>query len=51
MKIFILGPMTLKESLTNGSNPFEKECIDLFHIDDDDIGDPISMTVTLEPKG
>jgi hypothetical protein len=43
--------MTLKESLTNGSNPFEKECIDLFHIDDDDIGDPISMTVTLEPKG
>ena len=43
--------MELKESLTNGNNPFEKECIDLFHIEDTDIGDPISVTITLEPKG
>jgi hypothetical protein len=48
---FLLGPIELKESLTNGENPFEKECIDLFHIEDDDIGDPISITITLEPKG
>ncbi|CAF3414290.1 unnamed protein product [Rotaria socialis] len=47
----ILGPMELRESLTNGNNPFEKECIDLFHIEDDDIGDPISITITLEPNG
>lgn len=43
--------MELKESLTNGNDPFEKECIDLFHIEDKDIGDPISVTITLEPKG
>ncbi|CAF1622097.1 unnamed protein product [Rotaria magnacalcarata] len=47
----ILGPMELRESLTNGNNPFEKECIDLFHIEDDDMGDPISITITLEPNG
>jgi hypothetical protein len=41
----------LKESLTNGNNPFEKECIDLFHIEDNDIGQPLSITITLEPKG
>ncbi len=50
-KCIFLGPIELKESLTNGNNPFEKECIDLFHIEDDDIGDPISLTITLEPKG
>ena len=43
--------MELKESLTNGNNPFEKECIDLFHIEDIDIGQPLSITITLEPKG
>ncbi len=43
--------MELKESLTNGNNPFEKECIDLFHIEDKDIGDPLSVTIILEPKG
>ena len=43
--------MELKESLTNGNNPFEKECIDLFHFEDNDIGDPLSITITLEPKG
>ncbi|CAF0798269.1 unnamed protein product [Rotaria sordida] len=47
----IFGPMEFRESLTNGNNPFEKECIDLFHIEDDDIGDPISVTITLEPNG
>jgi hypothetical protein len=50
-KLFRLGPIELKESLTNGSSPFEKECIDLFHIEDNDIGDPISVSITLEPKG
>jgi len=49
--MFVLGPVELKESLTNGNNPFEKECIDLFHIEDKDIGDPLSVTITLEPKG
>ncbi|CAF2992783.1 unnamed protein product [Rotaria sp. Silwood2] len=47
----MFGPLELKESLTNGNNPFEKECIDLFHIEDDDIGDPISVKITLEPNG
>ncbi|CAF3422411.1 unnamed protein product [Rotaria sp. Silwood1] len=47
----MFGPIELKESLTNGNNPFEKECIDLFHIEDDDIGDPISVKMTLEPNG
>lgn len=47
----MLGPVELKESLTNENSPFEKDCIDLFHIEDNDIGDPISMTITLEPKG
>jgi hypothetical protein len=42
--------MESKESLTNGNHSFEKESIDLFHIEDDDIGDPMSMTITLEPK-
>ena len=54
MVLFIslfVGPFDLKESLTNGANPFEKECIDLFHFEDNDIGDPISMKITLEPKG
>ncbi|UJR33276.1 hypothetical protein I4U23_020731 [Adineta vaga] len=46
-----LGPLELKESLTNGKNPFEKECIDIFHIEEMDIGDPKSIAITLEPKG
>lgn len=46
-----VGPFDLKESLTNGTDPFEKECIDLFHFEDNDIGDPTSMKITLEPKG
>ena len=50
-KVSHLGPVELKESLTNGSDPFEKECIDLFFIEEKNIGDPISISITLEPKG
>lgn len=49
--LLFVGPLELKESLTNGTNPFENECIDLFYFEENDIGDPTSMTVTLEPKG
>lgn len=45
------GPIHLKDSLTNGTNAFQKECIDLFHIEDKDIGDPIAILINLEPKG
>ncbi|CAF3611650.1 unnamed protein product [Adineta steineri] len=47
----IFGPIELKESLTNDNDPFEKECVDLFHIEDIDIGDPLSVSITLESKG
>ncbi|CAF0962118.1 unnamed protein product [Adineta steineri] len=47
----IFGPIELKESLTNDNDPFEKECVDLFRIEDIDIGDPLSVSITLEPKG
>lgn len=49
--LLFVGPLELKESLTNGTDPFENESIDLFHFEEDDIGDPTTMTVTLEPKG
>lgn len=48
---YLTGPLELNESMTNGTHPFEKECIDLFHIEDDDIGDPISIKITLERNG
>jgi len=41
----------LKDSLTNGTNAFQRECIDLFHVEDKDIGDPTAITINLEPKG
>ena len=47
----VAGPIELKESLTNGNKPFEKECIDLFHIEEDDVGDLTSLALTLEAKG
>ena len=49
--VLFLGPIDLKDSLTNGNHPFERECIDLFHVEDTDIGHPLSLTITFEPKG
>ena len=47
----ISGPLPLKHSLTNGEHPFEKECIDLFHFQEVDVGSPVSFSITIEPHG
>jgi hypothetical protein len=45
------GPIELKQSLTSGNHPFERECIDLFAINEINIGNPTSLTMTVEPRG
>lgn len=37
--------------MTNGIHPFERECVDIFHFEEQDIGDPTSISIMLEPKG